>query len=54
MTRNAPGKHERKGISLIEISEKFGGDRMAEEWDDPSYMNMAKWEVARVYAGKRG
>lgn len=32
MAKNAPGKHKRKGISLIEILEKFGNDRMAENW----------------------
>lgn len=32
MARNAPGKHERKGISLIEVIEKFGSDRLAEDW----------------------
>lgn len=54
MTRNALGEHEHKGISLVEIIEKFGSNRMAVEWDDPSDMNMAKWEAARAYAGKRG
>ena len=32
MARQAPGKHQRKGISLIEVTEKFGSDRMAEDW----------------------
>ncbi|MDE2844347.1 MAG: IS1595 family transposase, partial [Chloroflexota bacterium] len=30
--RNAPGKHYRKGISLIEAVQRFGDDEKANEW----------------------
>ena len=32
MAMNARGKLDRKGISLIEVIEKFGSGRMAENW----------------------
>ena len=32
MAKNALRKHDRKGISLIEVIEKFGSGRMAENW----------------------
>ncbi len=32
MAKNAPGKHYRKGITLIEAVEKFGNDEAAEAW----------------------
>ena len=32
MTTNAPGKHYRKGISLIQALRKFGDDEKAEAW----------------------
>ena len=32
MAKNALEKHARKGISLIEVIEKFGSGRMAENW----------------------
>ncbi len=32
MATNAPGKHYRKGITLIEAVEKFGNDEAAEAW----------------------
>ena len=32
MAQNAPGKHYRKGISLIEAVQKFGDDATAEVW----------------------
>ena len=32
MAQNAPGKHRRKGISLIEIMRKFPDDATAEAW----------------------
>ena len=32
MAQNAPGKHFRKGISLIDLFKKFPNDKKAEEW----------------------
>ena len=32
MAQNAPGKHFREGISLIELFEKFPNDKTAEQW----------------------
>jgi len=32
MTQKAPGKHYRKGISLIELMDKFPNDAVAEDW----------------------
>lgn len=32
MAQNAPGKHYRKGITLIEAVNKFGNDEAAEQW----------------------
>ena len=32
MAQNAPGKHYRKGISLIELFERFPNDATAEQW----------------------
>ena len=32
MANNAPGKHYRKGITLIEAVQKFGDDAAAEAW----------------------
>lgn len=32
MARNAPGKHYREGLSLIDLMEKFPDDATAEEW----------------------
>ena len=32
MAKKAPGKHYRKGISLIELYEMFPNDETAEQW----------------------
>ena len=32
MAQNAPGKHYREGISLIELFERFSNDDAAERW----------------------
>jgi len=32
MTRKAPGKHDRKGLTFMELLDKFPNDRVAEEW----------------------
>ena len=32
MTRNAPGKHYRKGLSLVALTKMFPDDATAERW----------------------
>ena len=32
MAKNAPGKHYRKGISLVEVIQRFSDNEEAERW----------------------
>ena len=53
MAQNAPGKHYREGISLIELFERFPNDATAERWFEGQRWGEA-WQAGPLSDVRRG